>query len=84
MNAKFYENASIETSLMQRPSSASKTGNGFFDRSLQSRYTANDLHSSKPDLLQFYRKGSETPKSQLQEKENILKRAEEEATRKIE
>lgn len=59
--------------MMFRPNSTSKTANSFFDRS-----------SEKPDFAQFYRKGAETPKAYAYEKENILKKAEEEATRKIE
>lgn len=58
---------------MFRPASASKTTSSFFDRNL-----------SKPDLGQFYRKGTENSKIYVSEKENILKKAEEEATRKIE
>ncbi len=58
---------------MLRPSSASKTTSSFFDRNL-----------NRPDVGQFYRKGNESSKIYTSEKENILKKAEEEATRKIE
>lgn len=58
---------------MLRPSSASKSTSSFFDRSL-----------NRPNVGQFYRKENESSKIYTSDKENILKKAEEEATRKIE
>lgn len=69
---KLYERPLMERESYSRPASASKTCSSFFEKTQPSKY------DQKPDLLQFYRKGTETPKSYTyeKEKENILRKAE--------
>ena len=58
-----------------RPASATKSTNSFFDRNSYTKLNTYE-HNLKPDLNQFYRRGTETPKNFTYEKENTLTRAE--------
>ena len=61
---------------MLGPFSATKSSSNFFDKTYVSKAKVFQ-QTLKPDMTQFYRKDSGTPKGFFSDKQNILRRAEE-------